>query len=33
MVCFFNVAFPAGVPAKEVLPLPDNTAVAQKGQR
>ena len=33
MVCFFNVAFPAGVPAKEVLPLPENTAVAQKGQR
>jgi hypothetical protein len=34
MVCFFNVAFPAGLPAKEVLPLPDtDTAAAQKGQK
>ena len=34
MVCFFNVAFPAQLSAKEVLPLPNaDTAAAQKNQK
>jgi hypothetical protein len=34
MVCFFNVAFPAELSAKEVLPLPKtDTAAAQKDQK
>jgi mono/diheme cytochrome c family protein len=36
MVCFFNVAFPAELSAKEILPLPkpkDDADVAQKGQK
>jgi hypothetical protein len=34
MVCFFNLAFPAELSAKEVLPLPTPDAgVAQKGQK
>ena len=34
MVCFFNLAFPAQLSAKEILPLPKHdAAVAQKGQK
>jgi Copper type II ascorbate-dependent monooxygenase, C-terminal domain len=34
MVCFFNLAFPADLPAKEVLPLPKtDAALAQKDQK
>jgi hypothetical protein len=34
MVCFFNLAFPAELSARDVLPLPTpNAGVAQKGQK
>jgi hypothetical protein len=29
MVCFFNVAFPAATPAKELLPLPANETASR----
>jgi hypothetical protein len=29
MVCFFNVAFPADTPAKELLPLPTNETASR----
>ena len=34
MVCFFNLAFPAELSAKEILPLPKSSpGIAQNGQK